>query len=220
MKLLICEGDAEIAFLYAYLKEKGHGIKKENEDLYKLGSNDNVLTKNEIIDDVYIYSLKGRNLEKKFEILIKVEDEKVKELSDIGIFMDAEDNYKKTEEMIENIKNIMDKNSLNINVHSYISPYNNGQNGMIEDLVMDIVKNTDLIKYIKEDTFIKLNGFIENQGEKIKNPSKSQFLIYAATKNPIQGQLHFFLTKEETVEKLDFENKNMEEFKKFIRNFE
>lgn len=220
MKLLVCEGDAEIAFLYAYLKEKEHEIKKENEELYKLKSKDNVLTNNEIIDNVYILCLNGRSLKEKIERLIKVEEEKVKELSDIGIFIDAEDNYTETEEMIENIKNIINENSFNINVHSYISPYNNGQNGMIEDLVMDIVKNTDLIEYIKEDTFIKLNEFVEKQGNKIKNSSKSQFLIYAATKNPIQGQLHFFLTKKETAEKLDFENKNMEEFKKFIRNFE
>lgn len=221
MKLLICEGASEIAFICAYLKEAGYELAKENNKLYQLEGRNQVLDKNKVIknSELYIYSMKGREIKDRIDELFKVEDEKIKLITDIGIFMDAEQDYGETTEIIKIVEERIKKDYPNINVHKYISPYNNGKVGMLEDLVMDIAINQEVIDYIKNSIFIDLNNFVKKYDSEIKNHSKAQFLIFAASKNPPKGQLHFFLTDEKTLKTLNFKSEKLKSFQEFIKNF-
>lgn len=137
----------------------------------------------------------------------------------IGIFIDAENNFSETYNRAKNVaENIKEK--LGAEVYLYISPYNNEENGVLENLIMGISKDKDLLSFIEERTFPELSSKVEEQGEKIKNPIKAKFMIYGATQNPMNGVAYLFLTEDDTIEKLDFESNKIEKFKEFMNNLD
>lgn len=85
---------------------------------------------------------------------------------------------------------------------------------------MGISKDKDLLSFIEERTFPELSSKVEEQGEKIKNPTKTKFMIYGATQNPMNGVAYLFLTEDDTIEKLDFESNKIEKFKKFMNKLD
>ena len=219
MNLIICEGSGEIAFLYAYLKKKGYTIKKEKDKLYEFAKSKKYL-ENEIVDKLSIINLNGNgNLEKIVDRLLKSPIEDIKQVKKIGFFVDAESNF---EDIKGRILKIREKiiQELSIEVHYYISPYNNGYKGMLEDLIMEISKDKILLTFIESKTFPELNEKVEEQNEKIKNHTKAKFMIYGATQNPMNGVAHLFLTENETINKLDFESNKLEKFHTFMKNFD
>ncbi len=215
MNLILCEGSGEIAFIYSYLKTKGYDIKVKKDKLYKLSVNKKYI-ENEIIDNVHLLDINGNgNLEKEVRKVLRSPLEERELIKKVGIFIDAEDNflesYNKAQRVAEEIRE-----QLGAEVYTYISPYNNEDNGMLENLIMGISKDKNLLSFINEKTFPELTSKVEEQGEKIKNPTKAKFMIYGATQNPMNGVAHLFLTEDDTIEKLDFNSKKIEKFTEFI----
>lgn len=134
----------------------------------------------------------------------------------IGIFIDAEKNFLETYKRIEKVTEEI-KEQLGAEVYSYISPYNDKSDGMLEDLIMGISKDKNLLSFIEEKIFPELSFKVEEQGEKIKNATKSKFMIYGATQNPMNGVAYLFLTEDDTIKKLNFESLEIENFKKFMK---
>lgn len=217
MNLIICEGAGEIAFLYAYLKKKGYEIKKEKKKLYEFAKSKKYL-ENEMIDNLSIINLDGNgNLEEIVDKLLKSPIEDKKQIEKIGFFLDAEDNFEEVEAKIKRVKEEISQ-ELKIDIYSYISPYNDGEIGMLETLIMGISKDETLLTFIDNKTFPELNKKVEEQNENIKNHTKAKFMIYGATQNPMNGVAHLFLTEAETIDKLDFESSKLERFHTFMKD--
>ena len=215
MNLILCEGSGEIAFIYSYLKTKGYHIKFKKSELYKLSKIKKYM-ENEITDNLFLLDMEGNgNLEKVVKKILRSPLEERELIKKIGIFIDAENNFSETYNRAKNVaENI--KEQLGAEVYLYISPYNNEENGMLENLIMGISKDKDLLSFIEERTFPELFSKVEEQGEKIKNPTKAKFMIYGATQNPMNGVAYLFLTEDDTIEKLDFNSKKIEKFTEFI----
>ena len=215
MNLILCEGSGEIAFIYSYLKTKGYHIKFKKSELYKLSKIKKYM-ENEITDNLFLLDMEGNgNLEKVVKKILRSPLEERELIKKIGIFIDAENNFSETYNRAKNVaENI--KEQLGAEVYLYISPYNNEENGMLENLIMGISKDKDLLSFIEERTFPELSSKVEEQGEKIKNPTKAKFMIYGATQNPMNGVAYLFLTEDDTIEKLDFNSKKIEKFTEFI----
>ena len=215
MNLILCEGSGEIAFIYSYLKTKGYNIKFKKSELYKLSRNKKYM-ENEIVDNLFLLDIEGNgNLEKIVKKILKSPLEERELIEKVGIFIDAEkdfsETYNRAKKVLEDIKG-----QLRVEVYLYISPYNNKCDGMLENLIMGISKDKDLLSFIEEKSFPELSYKVEEQGEKIKNPTKAKFMIYGATQNPMNGVAYLFLTEDDTIEKLDFDSEKMENFKKFM----
>lgn len=219
MNLILCEGSGEIAFIYSYLKTKGYHIKFKKSELYKLSKIKKYM-ENEIADNLFLLDMEGNgNLEKVVKKILRSPLEERELIKKIGIFIDAENNFSETYNRAKNVaENI--KEQLGAEVYLYISPYNNEENGMLENLIMGIFKDKDLLSFIEERTFPELSSKVEEQGEKIKNPTKAKFMIYGATQNPMNGVAYLFLTEDDTIEKLDFESNKIEKFKEFMNNLD
>ncbi len=216
MNLILCEGSGEIAFIYSYLKTKGYSIRFKKSELYKLSRNKKYM-ENEIVDNLFLLDMEGNgNLEKIVKKILKSPLEERELIKKIGIFIDAEKNFLETYKRIEKVTEEI-KEQLGAEVYSYISPYNDKSDGMLEDLIMGISKDKNLLSFIEEKIFPELSFKVEEQGEKIKNATKSKFMIYGATQNPMNGVAYLFLTEDDTIKKLNFESLEIENFKKFMK---
>ena len=216
MNLILCEGSGEIAFIYSYLKTKGYSIRFKKSELYKLSRNKKYM-ENEIVDNLFLLDMEGNgNLEKIVKKILKSPLEERELIKKIGIFIDAEKNFLETYKRIEKVTEEI-KEQLGAEVYSYISPYNDKSDGMLEDLIMGISKDKNLLSFIEEKIFPELSFKVEEQGEKIKNATKSKFMIYGATQNPMNGVAYLFLTEDDTIKKLNFEFFEIENFKKFMK---
>lgn len=216
MNLILCEGSREIAFIYSYLKTKGYSIRFKKSELYKLSRNKKYM-ENEIVDNLFLLDMEGNgNLEKIVKKILKSPLEERELIKKIGIFIDAEKNFLETYKRIEKVTEEI-KEQLGAEVYSYISPYNDKSDGMLEDLIMGISKDKNLLSFIEEKIFPELSFKVEEQGEKIKNATKSKFMIYGATQNPMNGVAYLFLTEDDTIKKLNFESFEIENFKKFMK---
>lgn len=216
MNLILCEGSGEIAFIYSYLKTKGYSIRFKKSELYKLSRNKKYM-ENEIVDNLFLLDMEGNgNLEKIVKKILKSPLEERELIKKIGIFIDAEKNFLETYKRIEKVTEEI-KEQLRAEVYSYISPYNDKSDGMLEDLIMGISKDKNLLSFIEEKIFPELSFKVEEQGEKIKNATKSKFMIYGATQNPMNGVAYLFLTEDDTIKKLNFESLEIENFKKFMK---
>ncbi len=216
MNLILCEGSGEIAFIYSYLKTKGYSIRLKKSELYKLSRNKKYM-ENEIVDNLFLLDMEGNgNLEKIVKKILKSPLEERELIKKIGIFIDAEKNFLETYKRIEKVTEEI-KEQLGAEVYSYISPYNDKSDGMLEDLIMGISKDKNLLSFIEEKIFPELSFKVEEQGEKIKNATKSKFMIYGATQNPMNGVAYLFLTEDDTIKKLNFESFEIENFKKFMK---
>lgn len=215
MNLILCEGSGEIAFIYSYLKIKGYQIKFKKSELYKLSKNKKYI-ENEIIDNLLLLDMEGNgNLEKIVKKFLRGPLEEKELIKKVGIFIDAEKDYLETYTKAKKVaKDIREQ--LGAEVYFYISPYNNGCDGMLENLIIGISKDKTLLSFIEEKTFPELAIKVEEQGEKIKNPTKAKFMIYGATQNPMNGVAYLFLTEDDTIEKLDFNSEKIEKFKEFM----
>ena len=188
MNLILCEGSGEIAFIYSYLKTKGYSIRFKKSELYKLSRNKKYM-ENEIVDNLFLLDMEGNgNLEKIVKKILKSPLEERELIKKIGIFIDAEKNFLETYKRIEKVTEEI-KEQLGAEVYSYISPYNDKSDGMLEDLIMGISKDKNLLSFIEEKIFPELSFKVEEQGEKIKNATKSKFMIYGATQNPMNLSL-------------------------------
>lgn len=216
MNLILCEGSGEIAFIYSYLKTKGYSIRLKKSELYKLSRNKKYM-ENEIVDNLFLLDMEGNgNLEKIVKKILRSPLEERELIKKIGIFIDAEKNFLETYKRIEKVTEEI-KEQLGAEVYSYISPYNDKSDGMLEDLIMGISKDKNLLSFIEEKIFPELSFKVEEQGEKIKNATKSKFMIYGATQNPMNGVAYLFLTEDDTIKKLNFESFEIENFKKFMK---
>ena len=216
MNLILCEGSGEIAFIYSYLKTKGYSIRFKKSELYKLSRNKKYM-ENEIVDNLFLLDMEGNgNLEKIVKKILRSPLEERELIKKIGIFIDAEKNFLETYKRIEKVTEEI-KEQLGAEVYSYISPYNDKSDGMLEDLIMGISKDKNLLSFIEEKIFPELSFKVEEQGEKIKNATKSKFMIYGATQNPMNGVAYLFLTEDDTIKKLNFESLEIENFKKFMK---
>ncbi len=216
MNLILCEGSGEIAFIYSYLKTKGYSIRFKKSELYKLSRNKKYM-ENEIVDNLFLLDMEGNgNLEKIVKKILRSPLEERELIKKIGIFIDAEKNFLETYKRIEKVTEEI-KEQLGAEVYSYISPYNDKSDGMLEDLIMGISKDKNLLSFIEEKIFPELSFKVEEQGEKIKNATKSKFMIYGATQNPMNGVAYLFLTEDDTIKKLNFESFEIENFKKFMK---
>lgn len=216
MNLILCEGSGEIAFIYSYLKTKGYSIRLKKSELYKLSKNKKYM-ENEIVDNLFLLDMEGNgNLEKIVKKILRSPLEERELIKKIGIFIDAEKNFLETYKRIEKVTEEI-KEQLGAEVYSYISPYNDKSDGMLEDLIMGISKDKNLLSFIEEKIFPELSFKVEEQGEKIKNATKSKFMIYGATQNPMNGVAYLFLTEDDTIKKLNFESFEIENFKKFMK---
>lgn len=216
MNLILCEGSGEIAFIYSYLKTKGYSIRFKKSELYKLSRNKKYM-ENEIVDNLFLLDMEGNgNLEKIVKKILRSPLEERELIKKIGIFIDAEKNFLETYKRIEKVTEEI-KEQLRAEVYSYISPYNDKSDGMLEDLIMGISKDKNLLSFIEEKIFPELSFKVEEQGEKIKNATKSKFMIYGATQNPMNGVAYLFLTEDDTIKKLNFESFEIENFKKFMK---
>lgn len=216
MNLILCEGSGEIAFIYSYLKTKGYSIRLKKSELYKLSRNKKYM-ENEIVDNLFLLDMEGNgNLEKIVKKILRSPLEERELIKKVGIFIDAEKNFLETYKRIEKVTEEI-KEQLGAEVYSYISPYNDKSDGMLEDLIMGISKDKNLLSFIEEKIFPELSFKVEEQGEKIKNATKSKFMIYGATQNPMNGVAYLFLTEDDTIKKLNFESFEIENFKKFMK---
>ena len=216
MNLILCEGSGEIAFIYSYLKTKGYSIRFKKSELYKLSRNKKYM-ENEIVDNLFLLDMEGNgNLEKIVKKILRSPLEERELIKKIGIFIDAEKNFLETYKRIEKVTEEI-KEQLGVEVYLYISPYNNKCDGMLENLIMGISKDKNLLSFIEEKIFPELSFKVEEQGEKIKNATKSKFMIYGATQNPMNGVAYLFLTEDDTIKKLNFESFEIENFKKFMK---
>lgn len=212
MKLLICEGAGEIAFVIYLLKNLGYDILKEKNEFYKLAINKK-FQENQIVEGLYLLNLDGHsNLEKFCERLIK--DSKYKELTHISFFVDAEDSYEATKHIYEekflyfSLKR--DEGCLKTSI--YISP-DNKHDGKIEDLILEILTNQNVKNHILETTILELEKV---KKEKIKNTSKASLMIYSATFDSLEGKIHTFIS--DIPEEINFESAKLLEIKEFLQN--
>lgn len=211
MKLLICEGAGEIAFVIYLLKNLGYYILKEKNEFYKLAINKK-FQENQIVEGLYLLNLDGHsNLEKFCDRLIK--DSKYKELTHISFFVDAEDSYEATrliyEEKLLYFKLISGEG---LKTSIYISP-DNKHDGKIEDLILETLTKQNVKNHIVETTIFELEKI---KKEKIKNPSKASLMIYSATFDSLEGKIHTFIS--DIPEEINFESEKLLEIKEFLKN--
>ena len=135
MNLILCEGSGEIAFIYSYLKTKGYSIRLKKSELYKLSRNKKYM-ENEIVDNLFLLDMEGNgNLEKIVKKILRSPLEERELIKKIGIFIDAEKNFLETYKRIEKVTEEI-KEQLGAEVYSYISPYNDKSDGMLEDFCL------------------------------------------------------------------------------------
>lgn len=193
-RLLIVEGDDEVNFFKALLKQKN-------------------------LNDFQVISVGGKD---KFptELPLLINLEGFSKVNTIGFVRDAEEN--KAQSAFSSICSQLRKNNLpvpnsinevieksGVRVGIFIMP-NNADEGMLEDLCIESIKNNaiyDCIEQYLECCYSKL----PNEGNQIKT-AKAKVLIYLATKNPIVNSLGVATQKGYW----DLENACFNEIKNFI----
>jgi hypothetical protein len=216
--LFVCEGVTEVFLLYKILKEiENLEINKkilENGNL-KMKSLDKLINlffeKQNL--KIFINNLKGKNKLNNFleEFSNSREIEEISKIlfiidSDFSSKNNEETGFERTKKSIENKSKDLKQINRNLEIDYFITP-NNKDDGMTETLIINSLKCTQIVEYMK--TVIK--DVKEMDEADIKNETKSAFFMIAATQNPLTGTAPAFLS--ECYEKI---NKEYIDFKKIV----
>lgn len=217
--LFVCEGVTEVFLLYKILKEiENLEINKkilENGNL-KMKSLDKLINlffeKQNL--KIFINNLKGKNKLNNF-IEEFSNSREIEEISKILFIIDSdfssknneETGFERTKKSIENKSKDLKQINRNLEIDYFITP-NNKDDGMTETLIINSLKCTQIVEYMKK-TVIK--DVKEMDEADIKNETKSAFLMIAATQNPLTGTTPAFLSG--CYEKI---NKEYIDFKKIV----
>ncbi|WP_018499761.1 DUF3226 domain-containing protein [Leptotrichia wadei] len=216
--LFVCEGVTEVFLLYKILKEiENLEINKkilENGNL-KMKSLDKLINlffeKQNL--KIFINNLKGKNKLNNFleEFSNSREIEEISKIlfiidSDFSSKNNEETGFERTKKSIENKSKDLKQINRNLEIDYFITP-NNKDDGMTETLIINSLKCTQIVEYMK--TVIK--DVKEMDEADIKNETKSAFLMIAATQNPLTGTTPAFLSG--CYEKI---NKEYIDFKKIV----
>jgi hypothetical protein len=216
--LFVCEGVTEVFLLYKILKEiENLEINKkilENGNL-KMKSLDKLINlffeKQNL--KIFINNLKGKNKLNNFleEFSNSREIEEISKIlfiidSDFSSKNNEETGFERTKKSIENKSKDLKQINRNLEIDYFITP-NNKDDGMTETLIINSLKCTQIVEYMK--TVIK--DVKEMDEADIKNETKSAFLMIAATQNPLTGTAPAFLSG--CYEKI---NKEYTDFKKIV----
>ena len=216
--LFVCEGVTEVFLLYKILKEiENLEINKkilENGNL-KMKSLDKLINlffeKQNL--KIFINNLKGKNKLNNFleEFSNSREIEEISKIlfiidSDFSSKNNEETGFERTKKSIENKSKDLKQINRNLEIDYFITP-NNKDDGMTETLIINSLKCTQIVEYMKT----VIEDVKEMDEADIKNETKSAFLMIAATQNPLTGTAPAFLS--ECYEKI---NKEYIDFKKIV----
>lgn len=213
--LFVCEGVTEVFLLYKILKEiENLEINKkilENGNL-KMKSLDKLINlffeKQNL--KIFINNLKGKNKLNNFleEFSNSREIEEISKIlfiidSDFSSKNNEETGFERTKKSIENKSKDLKQINRNLEIDYFITP-NNKDDGMTETLIINSLKCTQIVEYMK--TVIK--DVKEMDEADIKNETK---IMIVATQNPLTGTAPAFLSG--CYEKI---NKEYIDFKKIV----
>lgn len=218
--LFVCEGTTELYLLYKILKkndkvkvneeiEENGNIKMSNLKLEKyIFSNEDI--------EIFAYNLEGvSNLKEFIENISKIRI--FSELRKILFIFDAdysksenETGYEQRKTSIEHHKESLVEGNKKLEIEYFITP-NNKDDGMTEDLIINSLKCTEIVKYMKR----VIKEVKEMKEAEIKNESKSLFMMVAATQNPLKGTAPVFLSG--CYDKID---KGCADFQKIVKFIE
>ena len=110
--------------------------------------------------------------------------------SDFSSKNNEETGFERTKKSIENKSKDLKQINRNLEIDYFITP-NNKDDGMTETLIINSLKCTQIVEYMK--TVIK--DVKEMDEADIKNETKSAFLMIAATQNPLTGTAPAFFIR-------------------------
>lgn len=201
MKIIICEGITEVTLAY-YLNEKIN----QNYEIDKL--KDIKSSPEKIIEGCYLINAQG--VDKLKAIVSKLlKMPKRKDIKKISFIIDADDSCKNAQEKLNGFITKI-KAAIDCECEYFILP-DNCNHGMAEDLLLSAASKEGLVELIKSDVYPKLE---EHEESNIKNASKTKFMIYALTQNPVKTSAHIMLQQAQECINLDHEK--LKDLKKFI----
>lgn len=205
MNIIVCEGITEISIAF-------HLLKDEIKDSFSRGKLQTIkVDPIKMVDDVYFVNLGGvDNLSQVVVLLLKNKNRS--SFKKISFILDADNSFSKREQDLQDeIKKI--ENTLKITdlfTQYFILP-NHKDSGMAEDLLLEIASKPDLVNFINNDIFSKLD---EHKDSKITKVAKSKFMIYSACMTPLKNTPHSLIQQAD--EHLDFTHQKIVELKNFI----
>lgn len=197
-KIIVVEGRSDASFLKYLFNEMGFEV---SENIYSSAPNNQNPTR--IMENIYITNLGGYNSENPDKLKENLEKllNRPENFEKIIYLLDADKNFSKVEKRIKDLNN--DK------VSYFIFPDNENV-GMLENILINIAKKKNLMKFIGEDIFEKLN---EHKDSEIKKEAKSKVMIYLASNTPLKESLQDALQAKEL---WDFKSRYLDKIKSFL----